>query len=332
MYPKLDIENINKIENSLEGQKYDIKRIIKIIRAQTRKSFKIPFSNNTIKHTFVSSKFKTTNPVTKSYLKGDFSKKSYKDLTLPEFIYFFNNDKFLRNTRYIKLKSEEKEKQNLYNRLINMGKTNNLGDDNFFKTMRDNGFLKKIKTLEKRKIKSSKNIHINNKINKSNEYNKKYKNDRYSILDKFKTENIKNCIMNSTFNYITNQIKLEDKTIQINKHIILQYKEKNCNDDLIIDESNKYKIKNFKKKSFSFKNNKKVANLLINTERMKNSDFFSINNYYTQRNHYNNVKALIQKKYNDLSEQKEYKNNLNRHKNQCINIYTLLSLKKNKIK
>ena len=31
MYPKLDIENINKIENSLEGQKYDIKRIIKIL-------------------------------------------------------------------------------------------------------------------------------------------------------------------------------------------------------------------------------------------------------------------------------------------------------------
>ena len=171
MYPKITEPNKLEITNSIEGKDLDIKNIIKLINDQYRKPFKNPFLNIELKNSFISSKIKKVNHVKKN--KNENNKKKPRKLALNEYICFYNTDKNLinkNNKSNFRLKSEENEKHKLYSKLINLDRSTTAEEDDFFHNMRDNGFLRNLNVLQKRKI-FSVNYPINKRY-KSNRNNK----------------------------------------------------------------------------------------------------------------------------------------------------------------
>ena len=259
MYPKINEKFINKLQNSIEGKDFDIKSIIKIINNQSLKNFNNPFSNIILKNTLINPKIKSLNRIRKNNnkKKEPINIKTKRYLTLNEYKYYYNNDNKSENV----LKSEfttkfcDKEKPNLYKRLNNfntVNKTISYNDDNFFKNMK-NRFYKNKKMIIKPRIKSSNKRNIrtfNNENNNNNrEYSKNYKNNRISITDNNKYEEINKIkSMNFTTYYKPNEMKYENKTIQTSKIISPKIINEKKNNKLI-----KYPINHFKNNSQTLK-------------------------------------------------------------------------------
>ena len=337
MHPKINEMKINITKASLERKEYDIKEIIKRINTEAKESYKNQFSNFTLRDTFISPKYKNISKIRKRIFKIGKNTKKTKNLTLTEFVYFYNNDNFLNKNHksFGKLNLEEIEKQKIFNRFMSIDKINNTDDNNFFKNMRNNGFLKNLKTLEKKNILFSKKANINKKKNKSKDY----------LINKNKSEQVFRIInrMNSTINYLSVKNKIKDKNIQTLKENNNSSKRKN---DKIIDN-------NLRRSSFAFRNKKKYK-LLTNKNRPKSSHLFQnikrpiYNNFeiinkenkkfILQRNLNDNIKIKnrtfsdIHKIFNIDSIKHKNSNKNIIYKNQCIKMFTLLSLKKYKIK
>ena len=340
MHPKINEIKINKTEASLERKEYDIKEIIKRVNTEAKESYKNPFSNFALRDNFISQKYKNINKIRKHIFKNGKKKKKTRNLTLTEFVYFYNNDNFLKkkNKSFGKLNFEEIEKQKIFNRFMSINKVNNTDDNNFFKNMRNNGFLKNLKILEKKNALFPKKANVNKKKNKSKEYLiNKDKSKKMSIINR----------MNSSINYLSVKYKIKDKNIQTLKENNNSNKRKN---DIIIENS-------LRMSSFDFRNNKKYK-LLTNRNRPKSSHLFQTikkpicNNleiinkenkkFIVQRNLNNDIKiknrtiSFIHKTFNidsmEPNNSNSDSNNSIKYKNQCIKMFTLLSLKKNKIK
>ena len=329
MYPKIAEPNILELTNSLEGKDLDIKNIIKLINDEYRKPFKNPFLNIELKNSFISSKIKKINNVKKNNKKEN-NKKKPKKLTLKEYIYFYNTDKNLKNNNKnnFRLKTEENERHKLYSKLINLDKSNNAEEDDFFHNMRDNGFLRNLNEIQKRKTFS-----LNYPINKRYKTNR---NNKSNITRNNHTEKIiKRNTMCSSINYITNNIILQDKTIQTNSP---KKRIKNISN---IKDNNDLKINQFTKNSINSRNNKIKENLLINFFKKKELSKTQFPQYLKKSIKNNKNKNLILKRTFDsklkfLTDKKPNKtksrcDKTHNFKNQCINIFTLLSLKKDKI-
>ena len=336
MHPKINEMKINITEASLERKEYDIKEIIKRINTEAKESYKNQFSNFALRDTFILPKYKNISKMRKNIFKIGKNTKKTKNLTLTEFVYFYNNDNFLNKNHksFGKLNLEEIEKQKIFNRFMSIDKINNTDDNNFFKNMRNNGFLKNLKTLEKKNILFSKKANINKKKNKSKDY----------LINKNKSEQVFRINrMNSTINYLSVKNKIKDKNIQTLKENNNSSKRKN---DKIIDN-------NLRRSSFAFRNKKKYK-LLTNKNRPKSSHLFQnikrpiYNNFeiinkenkkfILQRNLNDNIKIKnrtfsdIHKIFNIDSIKHKNSNKNIIYKNQCIKMFTLLSLKKYKIK
>jgi len=338
MHPKINEMKIIKTEGSLKRKGYDVREIIKRVNTEAKESYKNPFSNFALRDTFISPKYKNINKIKKHLFKNDKKTKKPKSLTLTEFVYFYNNDKLLKknNKSFGKLNFEEIEKQKIFKRFMSINKVNNTDDNNFFKNMRDNGFLKNLKTLERKNTLLSKKTNINKKKNKSKDY----------LMNKNKSEKVfRTNRMNSSINYLSIKYKLKDKNIQT-------LKENNNS----LKRKNEIRIENdLKRSSFVFRNNKRYK-LLTNKDRPKSSRLFQnikkpICNDFEFLNK-ENEKLLFKRNLNDNIKIKnrtisnihkildidsmEYNNsnsnNSSKYKNKCIKMFTLLSLKKNKIK
>ena len=67
MNHKLNSININELNNSMEGNEINTKKIIKLINGQYSNSFKNPFSNVMLKNTIIHQKIKTLRRIKKSF-------------------------------------------------------------------------------------------------------------------------------------------------------------------------------------------------------------------------------------------------------------------------
>ena len=345
MHPKINEIKINKTESSRKRKEYDIKEIIRRINTESKESNKNPFLNFALRDTFISPKYKNINKIKKHIFKNGKNTKKTKNLTLTEFVYFYNNDKSLKkkNKTFGKLNFEEIEKQKIFNRFMSINTVNNTDDNNFFKNMRNNGFLKNLKTLEKRNLLFSNKANINKKKNKSKDY----------LLNKDKSEKVFRINrINSSINYLSTKHKLKDKNIQTLKESNNSTKTRN---DIIIEN-------NLKRGSFVIRNNKKYK-LLTNKNRPKSSHLFQNikkpicgnfeiinkeNENIVQRSLNDNIKnknrtisdihkifdfdLIEHNNSNSNSNSNSNRNNSTKYKNQCIKMFTLLSLKKYKIK
>jgi len=338
MHPKINEMKIYKTEGSLKRKGYDIREIIKRVNTEAKESYKNPFSNFALRDTFISPKYKNINKIKKHLFKNGKKSHKAKSLTLTEFVYFYNNDKLLKknNKSFGKLNFEEIEKQKIFNRFMSINKVNNTDDNNFFKNMRENGFLKNLKTLERKNTLLSKKANINKKKNKSKDY----------LMNKNKSEKVFRINrMSNSINYLSIKYKLKDKNIQT-------LKENNNS----LKRKNEIRIENdLKRSSFVFRNNKKYK-LLTNKNRPKSSrlfqnikkpicnDFEIINKenekLLFKRNLNDNIK-IKNRTYSDIHKildidsmehNNSNSNNNSKYKNQCIKMFTLLSLKNNKIK
>lgn len=333
MYPKIAEPNLIELTNSIEGKDLDTKNIIKLINEEYRKPFKNPFLNIELKNSFLSSKIKKIKHEKKNNKKEN-NKKNPKRLTLKEYIYFYNTDKNLKNNNNqtnFRLKSEENGRHKLYSKLINLDKSSNAEEDDFFHNMRNNGFLRNLNVIQKRKTFS-----VNCPINKRYKINR---NSKTNISGNNHTEKIiKRNTMNSSINYITNNIILQDKTIQTNSP------NKKMKNNSTLKDYNNFKINQFKKNSINSRNNKIKENLLIHFFKKNELSKTQFPQYLKKSMQNNTNKNLIIKKTFDFNSkfitnqksnraknrcQNNYKTN--NFKNQCINIFTLLSLKKDNI-
>jgi hypothetical protein len=332
MYPRIAEPNLLELTNSIEGKDLDIKNIIKLINEEYKKPFKNPFLNIELKNSFLSSKIKKVNHDKKNNKKEN-NKKKPKNLTLKEYIDFYNTDKnLINNSKTIfRLKTEENERHKLYSKFINLDKSSNAEEDDFFHNMRDNGFLRNLNVIQKRKIFS-----VNYPINQRYKMNKNSKANttRNNLTKKI----IKRNTINSSINYITNNIIFQDKTIQTNSP---NKKLKNIS---ILKDKNNLKIIQFSKKPINSRNNKIKENLLISffkKNELSKSQFPQYLKKSIKKNTNKNLilkktfdfnsKFLTDKKSNKTESRCENVHKSNKFKNQCINIFTLLSLKKDNI-
>ena len=332
MYPKIAEPNLLELTNSIEGKDLDIKNIIKLINDEYRKPFKNPFLNIELKNSFLSSRIKKVNHDKKNNKKEN-DKRKPKKLTLKDYIYFYNTDKNLTNNNKtnFRLKSEENERHKLYSKFINLDKSSNAEEDDFFHNMRDNGFLRNLNAIQK--IKTFSVIYPINKRYKMSRNNKPNI-TRYSHTEKI----IKRKKMNSSINYITNNIILQDKTIQTNSP------NKKINNISVLKEKNNLNINQFRKKPINSRNNQLKENLLTNFLKKKELSKTQFPQYLKKSIKNKTNKNLILKttfdfksKYltdkmpNKTKSRGENENKNINFKNQCINIFTLLSLKKDNI-
>ena len=325
MYPKITEPNLLELKNSIEGKNLDIKNIIKLINDEYRKPFKNPFLNIELKNSFLSSKIKKIKHDKKN------NKKKPKKLTIKEYKYFYNTEKNNNTKTNFRLKSEENERHQLYNKFINLDKSSKAEEDDFFCNMRENGFLRNLNVMKKRKTFS-----VNYPINKRYKMNR---NNKTNITRNNHTEKIiKSNTMSSSINCITNNIILQNKTIQTNSP---NKKIKNIS---TLKDNNNFKINQFRKISNNSRNNKIKEKLLINFYKKKELSKTQFPQYLKKslKNNTNknlilrrtfdfNSKFLTDRKSNKSKSRCENENKTNNFKNQCINIFTLLSLKKDNI-
>ena len=196
---------------------------------------------------------------------------------------------------------------------------NNKYEDNLHKIKRMNKtFNYKYKNIkfEDKTIQTTKIIYpntINNIINKKS-----------GLLNKTRIIQLKN---NNNF-FIKDEKKLDEKTInrtELIKPSILKYTNKS-DKNLFFKNNRKYKIRS---------NNN--INLKIDEEEIKNKKEIKFNNKKIIQDKNNKENSSNKVNFKDISNFTEY-NIINEYqekkdiyKNRCINIYTLLSLKKNNL-
>ena len=176
-----------------------------------------------------------------------------------------------------------------------------------------------------------------------------------TIIDRYRSQEIlKKNKMNKTTNYLENNFNLEDKTIQTSNSISKKNNKDNKDSkeiNSLINKNNLLKFNTFNKNFFTSRNK---DNLLPFSERIKNFNLFqktktSSENLYNNEAKYKLKENSVNKnncqpmekyyQHKTISDFKklpiididENNDKNNKYKNQCINIFTLLSLKKGKI-
>ena len=324
MYPKLNSININEFQNSIKGKNTDIKNIVKLINNQYSNSFKNPFSNVMLRKTIIRQKIKTLNQIKKNMKQ---KKKDNKKIT------------FKQNNLYINLSDyyeQNKQKQNKINNNSNYNFNNILNsfdENNFYKNIRNNDFSPHRKVFKSRNIKHLKFLPISKTIHnlKFKSYTKEYT-DKKIVYINNKVVRINR--MNITINNKPKFIQFDDN---FKKFLPKIEEEKNYNrihnkiKNLRHRNNNKGKIKSLK--------TTQISQYLTNNQNILYKN--RTNNYILPANEYFFKSASAKRNsnlYDDYNTHKEKKNYFNNNflsneiinsKKSRINIFTLLSLKKN---
>ena len=324
MNHKLNSININELNNSMEGNEINTKKIIKLINGQYSNSFKNPFSNVMLKNTIIHQKIKTLSRIKKSF-KG--KKKPFKQKNL----YINFSDLY------------EQNKQNA-NENNNFQTNNSINEDIFDKNLKNNGFATNKIAFRSRNMKSLKLLPASKtmKTHKIKSFSNKLFNNKYFLIN---NQRVKINKLNITINSMPKTIRLEDKTIQTGKIYLdkiedyKNYEKMNYLNNNRMSRNNFNHLGNIKfvKTSQIYLYLKNSSSTLLKNrtknEIIKSND----NNFYkvSSADKYNKTKNIDIKnsflRFNNRNYNLSPISNSNKiyqYKNNHINIHTLLSLKK----